>query len=349
MRKKAKVFICLVSAMMMFSATGCGSKSNESSSVPASANEATGDASNYSATLKVAYNNSEEYPHYKALAWAAEELESRTGGRIKMQIYPNGTLGDQRASLEMTQNNSVDMAVVNASIIESFNSDFAILSMPYLFNSTEHQRDVYTSDILDDLFATIEDDGFVIAGAFGSGSRNIFTQKEVRSPEDLKGLKIRVMQSDTMVKMLELMGGVGVPMSASEQYSAIQQGVVDGAETNEIDYIGKKFYEIAPYFSRTAHCFSTDFVVVSPKTLAALPDADRVIFDEVMDGCVEKEFDFWVEMIDEMVANSDGLGITFVDDVDLGAFKKNFLEFQEEIAGKSDVTKKIYEEVNALQ
>ncbi|MEA5084918.1 MAG: TRAP transporter substrate-binding protein [Lachnospiraceae bacterium] len=349
MKKRSRVFICVLSAMMMLSTAGCGSKSNTASSVPASTNGAASSASDYKATLKVAYNNTEEYPHYKALAWAAEELESRTDGRIKMQIYPNGTLGDQRASLEMTQNNSVDMAVVNASIIESFNPDFAILSMPYLFNSTEHQRAVYTSDILDDLFATVEENGFVIEGAFGSGSRNIFTKKAVRTPEDLKGLKIRVMQSDTMVKMLELMGGVGVPMSASEQYSAIQQGVVDGAETNEIDYIGKKFYEIAPYFSRTAHCFSTDFIVVSPKTLASLPDADRVIFDEVMDGCVEKEFDFWVEMIDEMVANSEGLGITFVDDVNTGAFKENFIDFQKEISGKSDITKKIYEEVNALQ
>ena len=100
------------------------------------------------------------------------------------------------------------------------------MSMPYLFEDSDHQREAYTNGMLDELFDSTEEYDFKIVGAFGSGSRNIFCEKAVRTPEDLKGLKIRVMQSDNMVKMLQLMGGTGVPMSASEQYSAMQQGVV---------------------------------------------------------------------------------------------------------------------------
>ena len=348
MKKDRRLLVVLLALVMALSFTGCGSKSESSSAENVDNNDQVAEET-FTKTLKVAYNNTEEYPHYKGLEWAAKEIEEKTDGRIKMQIYPNGTLGDQRASLELTQNGSVDMAVVNASIIESYNPDFAILSMPYLFNSTKHQRAVYTSDVLDDLFATVEDNGFSIVGAFGSGSRNIFTNKPVREPADLDGMKIRVMQSDTMVKMLELMGGVGVPMSAAEQYSAIQQGVVDGAETNEIDYIGKKYYEIAPYFSRTAHCFSTDFVVMNKDLLESMPEADRAIFEEVMNGCVETEFDSWDSMIEKMIADASDLDVTFIDDVDMAAFKENFIEFQKSIAEKSDITQKIYEAVNDLQ
>lgn len=331
MKKLMRVAALAMSSILAFTFVGCGANED-------------GDT----VTLRVSYNANEEYPHYEGLAWAAEEIENRTEGRVKMEIYPNGTLGDQKSSMEMVQAGAIDLAVVNASIIESYNSDFSILSMPYFFNSVEHQRQIYTSDILDDLFETVKDYGFEIVSAFGSGSRNIFASKPVRSPEDLSRMKIRVMQSDTMVQMLKLMGGVGVPMSASEQYSAISQGVVDGAETNEIDYIGKKYYEVAPYFSRTAHCFSTDFVITSPDSVAKLSEEDQAIFYEVMDECVDIEFDSWVRMTDEMIASAEGLDVTFIDDVDVDAFKENFIEFQESIASKSDITKAIYEEVNAI-
>lgn len=194
-----------------------------------------------------------------------------------------------------------------------------------------------------------EEYDFKIVGAFGSGSRNIFCEKAVRTPEDLKGLKIRVMQSDNMVKMLQLMGGTGVPMSASEQYSAMQQGVVDGAESNEIDYVGKKYYEVAPVFSRTEHCFSTDFVVASTKFMNSLTDEDRKMIEDAMAIGVEAEFDSWSEMVDESIAEAEEKGIEFVEDVDKEAFAANFKEFQEQIANESTVTRKVYDEIKALR
>lgn len=174
-------------------------------------------------------------------------------------------------------------------------------------------------------------------------------EKAVRTPEDLKGLKIRVMQSDNMVKMLQLMGGTGVPMSASEQYSAMQQGVVDGAESNEIDYVGKKYYEVAPVFSRTEHCFSTDFVVASTKFMNSLTDEDRKMIEDAMAIGVEAEFDSWSEMVDESIAEAEEKGIEFVEDVDKEAFAANFKEFQEQIANESTVTRKVYDEIKALR
>ena len=299
--------------------------------------------------IRIAYNNAENYPHFMALEWAAEEIEKVTDGRFTVKIYSNGTLGDQRAALELTQNNAVQMCVANATIVESYNGDFSVLSMPFLFKDSTHQREAYTSGILDDLFNSTSDYDFKIVGAFGSGSRNIFCDRAVREPGDLKGLKIRVMQSDNLVKMLQLMGGTGVPISASEQYSAMQQGVVDGAESNEIDYVGKKYYEVAPIFSRTEHCFSTDFVVASTQFLASLSDEDRELIEGVMDESVEKEFDFWAEMVADSIEQAEALGIEFIDDVDKDAFAESFTDFQQSIANENDMTKSVYDAIVSLR
>lgn len=298
--------------------------------------------------IRIAYNNAEEYPHFQALEWAAEEIKKVTDGRFTVKIYSNGTLGDQRAALELTQNNAVQMCVANATIVESYNRDFSVLSMPYLFEDSNHQKVAYTSGVLDKLFDSTSEYDFKIVGAFGSGSRNIFCDREVREPEELKGLKIRVMQSDNMVKMLQLMGGTGVPMSASEQYSAMQQGVVDGAESNEIDYVGKKYYEVAPVFSRTEHCFSTDFVVASTQFLASLSDEDRALIEGVMEESVEKEFDFWAQMVADSIEQAERIGIEFVDDVNKDAFAKSFTEFQESIANENEMTKSVYNAIVSL-
>ena len=120
-------------------------------------------------------------------------------------------------------------------------------------------------------------------------------------------------------------------MSASEQYSAMQQGVVDGAESNEIDYVGKKYYEVAPVFSRTEHCFSTDFVVASTQFLESLSEEDKELVEGVMDECVEKEFDFWAEMVEDSIEQAQSLGIEFIDDVDKELSRRALQNFRNQL------------------
>lgn len=302
-----------------------------------------------SGIIRIAYNNVVDYPHYKALAWAAEEIEKQTDGRFTVKIYPNGTLGDQRAALELTQNNAVQMCVANSTIVESYNGDFAVLGMPYLFQDNEHQRRAYTSDDLAGLFRSTAEHDFTIVAAYGSGTRNVFCEREVREPADLKGMKFRVMQSDNMIKMMNLMGGTGVPMSAAEQYSAIQQGVVDGAEGSEIDYVRQKFYEVAPVYSRTAHCTSTEFIAASTTFMDSLPEKDRAIIESVMKESADQEFDFLNQMIDESIAQAEKMAVTFIEDANKEQFAENFVEFQQSIANESAMTKRVYDAIVALR
>ena len=201
---------------------GCSDKKSESNS----------EVKNETQVLKVAFNQSEKHPQYKALVEFGKKLEEQTKGAYKLEISPNALLGDQRATVELTQNGVIQMAVVGNPVVENFNKDFAVI-LPYLYDSLEHQKKVFLSDVLKPLFKSVSSNGFEVVGIFTAGARCIYTDKAVTKPEDLAGYKIRVMQSDTMKKMLDLMGGIGTPMGQGEVYTAIQQGVINGGENDE--------------------------------------------------------------------------------------------------------------------
>ncbi len=202
---------------------GCSDKKSESNS----------EVKNETQVLKVAFNQSEKHPQYKALVEFGKKLEEQTKGAYKLEISPNALLGDQRATVELTQNGVIQMAVVGNPVVENFNKDFAVIGLPYLYDSLEHQKKVFLSDVLKPLFKSVSSNGFEVVGIFTAGARCIYTDKAVTKPEDLAGYKIRVMQSDTMKKMLDLMGGIGTPMGQGEVYTAIQQGVINGGENDE--------------------------------------------------------------------------------------------------------------------
>lgn len=161
--------------------------------------------------IRIAYNQAPTHPHYQALERAGERFKEATGGRYEFLIYPNEVLGDQRATLELIQNGAIQMAIVNNAMVENYNKDFSILGLPYIFDSQEHQKEVFTSGILDPLFESTKEEGFEVMAAYTAGSRNVYTGKPIETPKDLDGMKIRVMESPTMVAMMKYMGGVGTP------------------------------------------------------------------------------------------------------------------------------------------
>lgn len=135
--------------------------------------------------------------------------------------------------------------------MENVNSDFAVLGLPYAYDSVEHQKKVFTSGILDEVFESTSANKFNVMAAFTAGSRCVDTDKPIHTPEDLEGYKIRVMESPTCISMLNDMGGVATPMSQGEVYTAIQQGTIEGGENNEVTYADLKHYEVAPYLLYT--------------------------------------------------------------------------------------------------
>lgn len=297
--------------------------------------------------LKVAFNQSESHPQYKALAAFGEMLASETDGAYTLEISPNALLGDQRATAELVQSGAIQMAVVGNPIVENFNQEFAVFGLPYIYDSLEHQETVFTSGVLGDLFSSTREQGFVVVGAFTAGSRNVYTDKPITQPSDLAGYKIRVMQSDTMKKMLDYMGGVGTPMAQGEVYTAVQQKVLEGGENNEVTYVDLKHYEVSPYFSYTQHLMVPDLIIINNAILDAMSDAHKATFEKLMNEAIVKQFDAWAESVEAAKAIAIENGATFVD-VDITPFQENVKPLHDEVTAKSTLSKGLYDAIRAL-
>ena len=277
--------------------------------------------------IRIAYNQAPTHPHYQALERAGERFKEATGGRYEFLIYPNEVLGDQRATLELIQNGAIQMAIVNNAMVENYNKDFSILGLPYIFDSKE--------------------EGFEVMAAYTAGSRNVYTGKPIETPKDLDGMKIRVMESPTMVAMMKYMGGVGTPMSQGEVYTAIQQGVLDGGENNEITYVDLKHYEVAPVFSKTQHVMIPDLVIAESAYLERMKPEDRELLTQILEDSVEDEFNLWNEQIETAKESAREHGVTFVD-VDIKPFQENCKKLHEEATSGSVFGKELYDGIRAL-
>lgn len=297
--------------------------------------------------LKVGFNQSEKHPQYKALEEFSKKLEKETNGAYKLEISPNELLGDQRATAELVQNGVIQMSVVGNPVVESFNKDFAVIGLPYLYDNLEHQKKVFTSGVLTPLFKSVSSSGFEVIGAFTAGARCLYTDKPMTKPEDLAGYKFRVMQSDTMKKMVDSMGGIGTPMGQGEVYTAVQQGVIEGGENNEVTYVDLKHYEIAPYFSYTNHLMVPDLIIINEQLYNGMTPENREIFDKLMKETIENEFVIWNENVEAAKKIAAENGAKFIE-VDIKPFQDRVKPLQEEVANTSEMTKKIYADVRAL-
>lgn len=297
--------------------------------------------------LKVAFNQSENHPQYKALTKFSNQLEEQTKGAYKLEISPNALLGDQRATAELVQNGVIQMSVVGNPVVESFNKDFSVIGLPYLYDNLEHQKKVFLSDVLEPLFKSVSSSGFEVIGAFTAGARCLYTDKPMMKPEDLKGYKFRVMQSDTMKKMVDYMGGIGTPMGQGEVYTAVQQGVIEGGENNEVTYVDLKHYEIAPYFSYTNHLMVPDLIIINEKLYNGMSPENRKIFDDLMKQTIENEFEVWNENVEAAKKIAIENGAKFIE-VDIKPFQERVKPLQEEVANSSEMTKEIYAKVREL-
>ena len=272
---------------------------------------------------KLAFNQPEGHPEMVAVQEFSKKLEAATNGKYAIEVFPNELLGSQKETIEMVQNGSFEFSLVAGSLLENWSPDFAVFNLPYVFKDYKHlQRVVKDKKIVGDLFKSIEPQGITVLCAQYSGTRNVYTKnKEVRTPADLKGLKIRVMQSDTMVKMLNYMGGTGTPMGQGEVYTAIQTGVLDGAENNEVTYYALKQHEVGPIYNLTGHLMMPDYIVTNTQFYNSLPAEVKDFFEKNLDGLVDDEFERFQAQVSKSIEAAQKEG-TKVIKTDQEAFKK---------------------------
>ena len=272
---------------------------------------------------KLAFNQPEGHPEMVAVQEFSKKLEAATNGKYAIEVFPNELLGSQKETIEMVQNGSLEFSLVAGSLLENWSPVFAVFNLPYVFKDYKHlQRVVKDKKIVGDLFKSIEPQGITVLCAQYSGTRNVYTKnKEVRTPADLKGLKIRVMQSDTMVKMLNYMGGTGTPMGQGEVYTAIQTGVLDGAENNEVTYYALKQHEVGPIYNLTGHLMMPDYIVTNTQFYNSLPAEVKDFFAKNLDGLVDDEFERFQAQVAKSIEAAQKEG-TKVIKADQDAFKK---------------------------
>lgn len=298
--------------------------------------------------IRVAFNQNEEHPQYKAMKELGDKFEEATNGRYKMVIYPNGVLGEQGSMAEFIRTGALEMAIVPCSVPESYDSDFAIVGAPYLYQDMDHLRRATESGVFSELFHSTRKFNFEVLTIYTAGERNIYSDKPINSPDDLKGMIVRVNDSPTYINMVKYMGGVGTVMSQSEVYTALQQGVIDAGENSERVYTDFKHYEVAPYYSYTKHIVHPDVVIASTNFLDNMSAEDRAIFDKLVLDSTNYEFDAFKESVEQGKKDAEAHGAKFVYP-DVEAFREKCMPLLQSIADQSDVTKDIYNKVEALR
>ncbi|MGP4033360.1 TRAP transporter substrate-binding protein [Pseudarthrobacter sp. 1C304] len=299
--------------------------------------------------LRVAFNQDANHPQAKALQEMSDELKAQTDGRYSLQLYTDATLGDQAATIEQVQSGTIDFAVVAGSLLENFESDFSVVNLPYLYESPEHQMKVLNDPgVTAPLYDTLKDDNLKVLTAYHGGVRNVYsTVGPVNKPADLNGQKVRVIGSDTNVRMMERMGGVGTPMAQGEVYTAIQSGVLDGAENNELIYSSLSHDEIAPFYSRTEHLMMPDYLVTSPSVWDRISEEDRKTFEKLFSTSVDTELKLFGTAVDEAVTAAEKAGAKF-SDADVTAFREAALPLHKDLV-KSDLAQKVYDAIEAAR
>lgn len=315
----------------------------------ASCSAASGEDGESQTVFRVAFNQDINHPQAQALTELSEELEAETDGRYALELYTDETLGDQAATIEQVQSGTIDFAVVAGSLLENFNSDISVVNLPYLYESPEHQMSVLNDrEIVGELYDTLEEDNIKVLSAYHGGVRNVYSSVgPVETPADLDGQKIRVIGSDTNVRMMELMGGVGTPMAQGEVYTAIQSGVLDGAENNELIYSTLSHDEIAPYYSRTEHLMLPDYLVTSPTVWDGISEEDRAVFEELLAGSVETELEAFGAAVEEATAAAEEAGAQF-NEADVEAFREATRPLHEELV-TSDLAQAVYDAIEAAR
>ena len=226
----------------------------------------------------------------------AKVAAEKSGGNLQLSVYPSQQLGTERECLELLQIGSLGMTKVSSSVLEGFAPDFKVFSLPYIFRNEKHKFDFFESDLGKSLLRSTEK--FWLRGLcyYDAGSRSFYTKdKPILTPDDLKGLKIRTQESPTSVQLVNALGGSATPISWGELYTALQQGVVDGAENNPPSFYTSKHYEVCKYYSLDEHTSVPDVLLISTVVWNELTEQEKKWLQEAADESYEYEKILWKE------------------------------------------------------
>ena len=273
--------------------------------------------------LKAADNHPKGYPNVVAVENMGKKLEEATKGRLTLKMFAGGVLGDEKTAIEQTQIGAIQILRVSIGGISPVVPTVNVLTLPYLFRDEDHMHKVIDGpvgqEILDQITAS---PARVVALAYmDSGSRNVYAKKPIKTPADLKGLKVRMQGNPMFIDTMNAMGGNAIAMGFGELYSALQTGVVDGAENNEPSYFTQNHYTVANVYSYTGHLSIPEILVFSKPAWDKLAKEDQELIKKLAREAQMEQRTLWDQSVADATAKLKAAKVTFVE-VD----KKPFIE-----------------------
>lgn len=264
-------------------------------------------------TMYLAHTLPQTHPVHKGIVEFKKALEEKSQGKIKIKIFPDAQLGSEREVLELLQIGSVAVTKVSAATLSNFVPEYKVLGIPYLFRDKKHMFSVLEGDVGKSILEKGEK--FWLRGLcyYDAGSRSFYTSKKaIRTPEDLKGLKIRVMNNQMAINMVNALGGSATPMAYGELYTAIQQGVVDGAENNPPSFVSSNHYEISKYYTLDQHSSVPDVLLISTKFWEKLSLEEKVWVQDAANESAQKQKKFWSDSVEESMRVAKEYGVEVI-------------------------------------
>ncbi|MBN1155707.1 TRAP transporter substrate-binding protein [candidate division KSB1 bacterium] len=260
--------------------------------------------------IKLAHALDPSHSVHKAMVYMAERVKEKSGGKMRVDIYSSGQLGQERDLIELLQIGSLGMTKVSTAPLEAFVPEIQIFGIPYVFRDDQHRWNVLNSEIGKNLLLAGEK--YFLRGMcyYDAGSRSFYTKDvPINTPSDLNGLKIRVMKSLTSFEMVKALGGSATPIPWGELYTALQQGVVDGAENNPPSFYLSRHYEVCKYYSLDEHTSIPDILIMSTKVWDRLSPIEQQWLQEAVDESVEYQKKLWKESTDESLSAVEEAGV----------------------------------------
>lgn len=272
--------------------------------------------------IKLGHSLDPSHPVHKAMEFMNERVAELSGGTVRIDIYPSSVLGSEVQCIEQLQNGSLAMTKTSAASVENFVPELSVFGLPYLFRDEAHYWDVLTSEVGRELLEKMQVKQLRGLCYYDSGSRNFYTKdRPVRTPDDLKGLKIRVMNSRTAMDMVSVLGAAPTPIAWGELYTALAQGTVDGAENNPPSFTTNKHYEICKHFTKDAHTRIPDVLLISTEVWQRLGPQVRQWVQQAADESSVFQRKLWKEKTIESLEQAKAEGVT-IHEVDQSLFAK---------------------------
>jgi len=253
------------------------------------------------------------HPVHKAMERMAEDVAKKSDGRLKIEIYPSEQLGTERELLELLQIGSLDMTKVSSAVMEGFAPEYKVFGLPYVFRNDEHRYAVMEGDIGREILLSSQDVWLRGLTFYDAGNRSFYTTNTpIREPEDLDGLKVRTMNSPVAIRMVNEMGGAATPISFGELYTALQQGVVDGAENNPPSFHLTNHYELCQYYTLDKHTAPQDVLLASTHLWERLTTQQRTWLQEAADESAQYQKKLWARASQDALNTVKKAGVEII-------------------------------------